>query len=450
MKQGSAEMGSDYSRCGILIMPTSFGQSPGRDVAPAQDAFAWMPLLEGGRAVRAAGILADIESALKMTTTTDPSLANGLAGEALFWAYLDRAMPGLGKAEVFQARLAAAIDGLEALPLPASLYAGFTGVAWVVEHLAIDAAEGCDGLEVLDDAILAHLAASPWRWDYDLILGLVGYGLYGLERAPRDAGPRIIEQVLDHLAAAAIPMGAGVTWLTPPGLLPEWQRRMHPRGYYNLGLAHGVPGVIAFLGAACSQGHGRARQLLRPAVAWLLEQRSQAGGCFPSFLPAGSPGSPQPSRVAWCYGDLGVSIGLMQAARHAGERGWEREAVEIAKVAAARPLAEAGAQDAGLCHGAAGNAHLFNRLYQATGEGVFLDAALSWFDFAMDLHRPGAGIGGYRAWQPGPQGGDPWRANAGLLEGAAGIGLALLAGLHAWLPQWDRMLMVDLPPTWPS
>jgi hypothetical protein len=52
-----------------------------------------------------------------------------------------------------------------------------------------------------------------------------------------------------------------------------------PRGYYNLGLAHGVPGVIAFLGKVCAVGVAcdKARPLLDGAVHWLLEQEGPDG-----------------------------------------------------------------------------------------------------------------------------------------------------------------------------
>lgn len=42
-------------------------------------------------------------------------------------------------------------------------------------------------------------------------------------------------------------------WTNPAWLIPETREKC-PRGYYNLGLAHGVPGVIGLLGRACAPG----------------------------------------------------------------------------------------------------------------------------------------------------------------------------------------------------
>src|SRR5258707_545491 len=48
----------------------------------------------------------------------------------------------------------------------------------------------------------------------------------------------------------------------------------------------------------------------------------------------------------------------------AAEPAWEVDAVRIALRAADRPGEKSGVVDSGLCHGAAGLGHLFNRTYQ--------------------------------------------------------------------------------------
>ena len=54
---------------------------------------------------------------------------------------------------------------------------------------------------------------------------------------------------------------------------------------------------------------------------------------------------------------------------------WQTEAVAIAERAAARAIEDSGVVDASVCHGSAGLAHIFNRLYQATGSPVLHAAA---------------------------------------------------------------------------
>ena len=107
---------------------------------------------------------------------------------------------------------------------------------------------------------------------------------------------------------------------------------------------------------------------------------------------------------------------------------WEREALQIARRAARRKFEDTGVVDAGLCHGAAGLGHIFNRLFQASGEEVFRDAARSWFGRTLNFRRANAGFGGFLVYRVTEVADEPsWEAEPGILEGAAGIALALLA-----------------------
>src|SRR5262249_26014505 len=159
-----------------------------------------------------------------------------------------------------------------------------------------------------------------------------------------------------------------------------------PTGYYNLGLAHGVPGVIALLGLACADGMDlrKVRPLLEGAVSWVLAQQHPHG--FPAWIRPEDT-SRSPSRLAWCYGDPGVAAALLGAADCVQEPAWEHAALAIARRAWERPCDQAGVIDAGLCHGAAGLGHLFNRMYQATGEPWLADAARFWFARTLALRR---------------------------------------------------------------
>jgi hypothetical protein len=308
-----------------------------------------------------------------------------------------------------------------------------------------------DPNEDIDAALEGYMNQGPWRGDYDLIAGLVGYGLYGLDRSERPAGRRLLQRIIALLDETKTELAPGFTWHTSPDLLPTWQRDLSPQGYYNLGLAHGVPAVIALLGQACAAGvdASRALPLLEGAVAWLLAQKQPegSGSCFGTMVSVGQEPVVTSSRIAWCYGDLGLAVALLWAARAVGRADWECEALNIARLAARRPVAEAGVRDAGLCHGAAGNAHIFNRLWQATGEACFQEAALAWFDATLGFWKPGKGIGGFQAWLRSADNADQdaWRDAEGLLEGAVGIGLALMAGLYPVQPDWDRLLLVSVP-----
>ncbi len=427
----------------------------------------WLPILAADRLAPAAGVLDEIAAALAPPDEAAgedgvrraQSLADGPAGKALFFHYLDQARPGQGHDETALTYLEAAIAATgEALTSPA-LYGGFSGTAWVLEHLTGRLLEPPapgdeDPGEEVAAALASYLESSPWLGDYDLISGLVGLGVWAVERAPRRFGEAAAASVVRRLGELAERRDGGVTWLTPPGRMLASEAAKYPDGVYNLGVAHGVPGVIGVLGEMLATGlaAGEAHELLAGAVEWLVRQTLPDGSpCRFGYSVALVGETEHRSRLAWCYGDAGIAAALLVAARGAGEPEWERQALATARTAAARPLDTAGVVDAGLCHGAAGLAHLFNRLFQATGDPELERAALAWFDRLLIQRQPGEGIAGWRAWRPigditvpVPEMG--WVTDSGLLTGASGIGLALLGALSPVEPAWDRVLLASVPP----
>jgi hypothetical protein len=297
----------------------------------------WQPLLEGAERESAwesvQAIAADLSS-LGRDSWGNPSLAGGVAGLAVLHGYRAQTGQGPESDDLVRRCLQHAIAVAAEQPGTASLSSGLMGVGWAVAHLRSRWPGGDeeDDLAEIDEVLLEHLDRSPWHGAYDLIEGLVGFGVYALERLPRPAAAAGLERVVDRLAETA-------------------------------------------------------------------ERRKE-----------------------------------------------EAAALAIARRAAERPYAEAGIRDAALCHGCAGLGHLFNRMSQATGEPELAEAARAWFERTLAMRRPGRGIGGYEAWQADSAGNPAWSADPGLLTGATGIALALLAATTPIEPAWDRMLLVVIPP----
>ncbi len=423
----------------------------------------WRPLLDGELAEEAWQAILEVATALEEPPPGESSteravpervlepagLGGGTSGLALFFSYLAEARGDNGYAGVAASYLDQAIDGLAQSPMGPELYNGFTGVGWAADHLdgrASEAEDEEDATQELDEMLARLLRHRPWRGHYDLISGLAGFAVYALEGASRPTARTCLELVVARLDELAEGRDGGVTWLTPPQHLPQWQREIAPRGYYNLGVAHGVPAVIAVLAAICAAGlvPHRSRPLLDKAVEWLLAQALEADAGLP---PWNAPGALRaPARLAWCYGDPGVAAALLAAARCVGRQDWERQALRIALRAARRLPEDSRIHDAGLCHGAAGLGHLFNRLFQATGEEALGAAAVSCFQQALGMRRPGAGVAGFLAYYPQPDGEDLWTPDRGFLTGAAGIALALLGAVSPLEPEWDRVLLLSIPP----
>jgi hypothetical protein len=434
---------------------------PGSPISFSSMSESWHPLLAGAEAEQALAIAHEIAAAVSRGEGAPPAefspwrveswrhaLSTGHAGHSLLHGYLY--LHGAGEAHADRAieHLDRAAGFMASTRTVESLYYGFPGIAWVTSHLSgrLFETDPEDGAEI-DEALLQFMLHPSRKSQYDLLHGLVGLGVYAIERLPRPSAARCLESVVTLLAERAVHSPEGAAFFTPPEEILPAYRSSYPNGAYNLGVAHGLPGVVAILGGACHAGVAtrEARPLLDACVSWLLA-REQPGASDFRFSSYHAPDvEPTPSRLAWCYGDLGIAMALLVAARGAGEPAWEREAHRIALAAARRDPSRSRVSDAGICHGAAGVAHLFNRLHQSTGDAELGETARFWLRRAFALRRPQFGVAGFacRGVDEGDE--ERWIPEPGFLMGSTGIALALLAAASSVPPAWDRLLLASLP-----
>jgi class I lanthipeptide synthase len=413
----------------------------------------WRQLLEDRDAERAWKVIDDIAQALRphaenLDPEGDPSVVNGTAGLALFYAYLGAETGREEWTELGSRLIDHSIDALSARPLLPDLYDGFTGIGWAIDHLQGILFEPDDDgadpdADPIGESLVQVLQQPRARGDFDLIGGLSGFGIYAFDALPRPAARRSLELLVERLIEIGEPVGGGFSWFTPPEVLPDWLREQEPDGRYNLGVSHGVAAVISVLGLCSAAGvmSETQRDILDRAVDWLLAQKQTGKSwCFANSVVKGKPAGRD--RLAWCYGDPGISAALFTAARHCGNAAWEAAALDVARTAARRGTDPEDSEivDAALCHGSAGLAHLFNRMHQASGDPLLADAARAWFRYTVDMQRPGGGIAGYEFFAaPG------WLPLPGFISGLAGVGLGLLGGVSAREPRWDQFLAVSVP-----
>ncbi len=406
----------------------------------------WQILLHGTEKARAEGhIVALLDAtldAIERSEISNRSLANGASGMAVFLHHLPE--------ELKSPRSVRAIPRLfsHALQQPWSNFQGWSlfdgelGVYWALAHCSAEwANEDIERiLSDIDQQLLAVLQSGALGDAFDLVRGLVGIGTYALERLPNQAAIECIGAVIDELRRIAVSDSRGLYWPTSPDALTPTQRHDCPSGCIDMGMAHGQAGVIAFLSIATSMGvpTHRTTPLVEGAMQWTSNESHLLNGNlrFPFYLSLPSLELSE-SRNAWCYGDAGVAMSLLLAANAFGRKDWEVFAGEVAHSASVCCLEESGVADSGLCHGAAGLAHIFNRLYQLTDDLSCRQAALFWLNETLEREASTtfttAGIG-ESALSP---------TKVGLLEGQAGVGLALAAATTNDSPGWDRFLLLS-------
>jgi lantibiotic biosynthesis protein len=430
------------------------------DMHPASTESGWRPILSGATAEQALQAVETIAKAIASTPLLpgdrDPSLGKGQAGLALFYSWLARTRRTAQADVMARECLDRAIEGMSTQTMNASLYGGFTGVAWatdLVDGLLDPDAE--DRSETVDDALLRLLSrADEWAAPYDLVVGLTGLGVYALRRYPRPAAIECLRRIVELLRESAQRDEQGLYWWTPPAELHEEWQKEYPSGRADLGVAHGMAGPIALLGCIYGAGieQATARPLLQDAVAWLFAHSvpTEASPTFPLWVAPGF--QPYPARCAWCYGDPGIATALLTAARGVGNAGWAQTAVALARRAADRPASETGVVNACFCHGAAGLAHLYNRMYQATGQPTLERAAVYWLERTLAFYRRATENGDSwvrGSWDAAQEERWTW-TGIELVEGAAGVALVLLAAATSVEPTWDSMFLVSDPRSFTS
>ncbi len=211
----------------------------------SSESSSWQPLLKGELRQKAERAIQEICPALE---PTDSNLLEGpdlLAQYALLHAYL-AVVTGDDEHEQAVTRfLDASIERLAEAPIRPALHGGFTGIAWIVEHLqhppftagGETTPESEDPNSDIDAALLSYLGSPSWKETFDLMAGLVGFGVYALERMPRPSAVACLERVLDHLAGLASSSEGDVTWWTPPELVARLNRDPQETGHYNLGVS---------------------------------------------------------------------------------------------------------------------------------------------------------------------------------------------------------------------
>ncbi len=416
----------------------------------------WPGVLDGEESRTANRVVAEVAQALasenfRPKANADFSDALLASERALLFSYLERCWPMQGYGGEAAWWIDLALSTLErAGHSGLGLHGGTLEIAWVVSHLLNSGHVSAknDPLAAFDEDVTSMVESSPWVGEYDLIGGLAGLAVYLLERLPRPAAARALESVVARFSELSLSQVSGVTWHTPPEHLPAWQRDVAPQGYFNFGVAHGVPAVLVVLAGALERGvrFEGARGLLEGGVSWLLRHESHRAGVssFPSWITA--EGEVRPARFGWCYGDIGVAAALLNVGCAVRNDAYVAEAVRIARSVALRPAEECAVSEPGLCHGAAGVASIYMRFHHQTGIEEFSKNARAWALRILELRlSPMAEAAGFWSVDSSASLSAPVaREDSSFLTGAVGGALSLLAASGACEPSWDRLLGLSL------
>jgi hypothetical protein len=357
--------------------------------------------------------------------------------------------------------LDAAVKAVADTRMPCALFRGFPGIAWVIQHVFRQRGEPVDAQSFSEiDAAIEIWVQRPGAAT-ELMEGLGGILVYLAERGVDPQTRAEFERIVARLEDIALQKGGGRAWPVADWLQKdyEWHLTLSSRerfqlsaawleqgmqGYYKLSAAHGCLGTSAALAAAISAGFTApaARSMAMSSARFVLSQELPAASpdLFPSIAGALLP----KLTGGWCDGDTGIAALLTHIGNALDCDELHAEALRIARLEAGRRVRDVeppNRRNYMLCHGSAGRAHIFNRLYQSTGESCFAEAAIYWIELTLSLRTAGQGTGGFLVDEQRKDGARP--NVRGFLMGAAGLGLVLTAASFAIAPEWDRILVLS-------
>lgn len=378
----------------------------------------------------------------------DVGVLGGLSGLALFEfyysKYLDVEEPSDFGVEIISSCISKINDGY-GMP---TFCSGIAGFGWVLDHLNEKEFIELDNDFLFDpiDSYLYEIMCSELKnGNYDFLHGAVGIGFYFLKRFKSTFSDRLrnrykenILQLVNTLNGLSEKENGKYKWESVLDI------EKGTRGY-NLSLSHGISSILNFLSRLYQEEEFQSLVLpmLEGSVKYIHSFKSDSSqnlSLFPSWITKTAPIEYQ-SRISWCYGDLGIGISLLKAAKSIGDDNLKIEAIEILKHAAKRrTIDETRIIDAGFCHGSYGNAQIFNRIYKETRLPIFRETAHYWIQDGLDKAVHEDGYAGYKQWGGEDQ---TWKSELALLEGIAGIGLSIIDFLDEEENSWDECLMLS-------
>lgn len=317
---------------------------------------------------------------------------------------------------------------------------GYAGVCWFIRFLnkknIIQCPDIDDTLSEIDRLIFQHMLADIKKNNYDLFHGSLGMAYYFATSESgigEDAVNLFLKALNDNKILAP---DSSAKWLSEVYVNYENQGLV-----YNMSLSHGMAGIAAFLVKLLKQRDNKiALELLRGTVLFYKNNMNPPDyrSTFPKWIIPDEKDY-QESPLGWCYGDPGMAQVLYNA-------GLLLNDVELVKIALEALIKSASRRDVKtehivepcFCHGSSSLCHIFNRLYQNTGQSVFKDAAIFWLkDTLVKGKNLKSDYAGYLFY-------DNEKTNySSLLSGLSGVGLSLLASVDPITPEWDECVFLS-------
>ncbi len=212
----------------------------------------------------------------------------------------------------------------------------------------------------------------------------------------------------------------------------------------NFGLSHGIPSIVCCISKIADKGieYHLSKKLVIGAIDYILgfERTVEDGySCFPDYI-LEEQAKNYYGRLAWCYGDLCISIMLINAGNIFKCDEWIEKGIKIAHTATKRVHDNLhSCKDYGFCHGYFGTSYLFLKYYYLTGDDSFKNASMFLLkkgkDYIFKSKSKRINSKVYMHYETLIE-------EYSLLSGLSGIGLTMLGHNDKKFTKWDDILLL--------
>ena len=394
----------------------------------------------------------------------DFNIDHEYCGILLLLGELDHLFPEENWDSAIHAYVLKVKEGLEKKRVASlSLFEGITGIAYALQRVSRGGSRYQKMILVLQNQILevvrklylipleenfnAHRPSSLAL--YDLIRGVVGLGIYSLSIAYIPSFAKLVKDILGHLVNLSKPIKVDGQWV-PGWYLPSHlqflkeDQQKYPKGNFNLGLAHGIPGVLAFLSIALLHGVEVAgqKEAIQYISTWVKKYRQESNDCFfwgthisfeEEIEHASIKKCSSSKRDAWCYGTIGVARSLFLAGKALRNEELKSFAFDSFCSIFNQSRQEWNLPSPTFCHGISGFLMTTWLMYQDTQSPYLYHQMELLKKILLDYYHEDYPFG-FKNLEPCKNGGFVELSHFNLIEGIPGILLTLLSidGLSTW------------------
>jgi lantibiotic modifying enzyme len=336
------------------------------------------------------------------------------------------------------------LNDIETKHLDSSLAFGLTGITYALQTAyelnqqdKIDT-EWFSELNILiADSAEGFLEVS----DFDFFRGSSGMIMYLLKFYPKH---ELLPKFVESLYEKAVWDEESCYWIFY-SFDPEKKTFSYREDLVNLGLAHGMCGIISILSELFKKGISQQKcyKMIEGAIKYFKTiHNRQLDSQFPPIFNQNST-IQETSRLGWCYGDSALGLCILKAAKYCKNESWSSFGEEVCMISTNRKINNSFLEEHGICHGFFGAMHIYDKLFRNTEKNIYKEAREYWFEIGMEKRDFNLNSLGFYQTDYGVDYIAEKKITYGLLQGLSGILLCLLS-YNGYSYPWDDLLLLGI------